>query len=137
MLALIIADIIGNKLFNHPVPGAIEVVAFLGVIVTALAIAFTYHLRGHIQVEFFILRLPPRLQTGIGLVVRILGMALFVLLAWRSYEYARVLQSTGEVSMTRGIPFYPFVYALGFSCIPVFLLLLLEFVKMIMKLVRK
>ena len=137
MLGLIVSDVIGIKIFNNPIPGAIEIVAFLGVMVTAFAIAYTYILRGHIRVEFFIIRLPARMQSIIASFVCILGIILFILLAWRSYEYGRVLQSTGEVSMTQGIPFYPFVYALAFCCIPVCLVLLVELLKSILKAVAK
>ena len=137
MLGLIIADIIGIKLFSNPIDGAIEIVAFLGVLVTAFAIAYTHVTGGHIKVEFLILRLPARAQSIIATFVFLLGIILFALLAWRSYEYGRVLQTTGEVSMTQGIPFYPFVYALAFCCIPICLVLLVELLKSVLKAVKK
>jgi len=137
MLGLIVADVIGIKIFNNPIPGAIEIVAFLGVVVTAFAIAYTHIVRGHIKVEFLIIRLPARVQAILGSFVFFLGIILFALLAWRSYEYGHVLQVTGEVSMTQGIPFYPFVYALAFCCIPVCLVLLVELIKSVLKAVKK
>lgn len=137
MLGLIVADVIGIKIFNNPIPGAIELVAFMGVVVTAFAIAYTHVVRGHIKVEFFIIRLRARTQSIIASVVYLLGIILFILLAWRSYEYGRVLQSTGEVSMTQGIPFYLFVYALAFCCIPVCLVLLVELIKSVLKAVKR
>ncbi|GAH43567.1 unnamed protein product [marine sediment metagenome] len=137
MLSLIVADIIGIKFFKWPIPGAIEMVGFLGVVVTAFAIAYTQVLRGHIQVEFFVMRLPRRAQASIIAFVSLLGMALFALLAWRSYDFAQVLQSTGEVSMTQRIPFYPFVHAIALCCIPVCLVLLVEFLKSVAKAVQK
>jgi TRAP-type C4-dicarboxylate transport system permease small subunit len=137
MLGLIVADVIGIKLFNNPIPGAIEMVAFLGVVITAFAIAYTYVLRGHIKVEFLVMRLPTRVQAIIASLVFLLGIILFALLAWRSYEYGRVLQVTGEVSMTQGIPFFPFVYALAFCCIPVCLILLVELLKSVLKAAKK
>jgi len=137
MLGLVVADVVGIKLFKHPIPGAIEIIAFLGVVVTAFAIAYTQALRGHIQVEFVVMRLPRRVQAAAASFVLLLGLALFAVLAWRSYEFGRVLQVTGEVSMTQGIPFYPFVQALAFCCIPVCLVLLAEFLKSVMKAVRR
>ena len=137
MLGLAVADIIGIKLFKHPIPGGIEVVAFLGVVVTGFAIAYTQVVHGHIRVEFVVLRLPKRAQAVIFAVVSFLGLVFFALLAWRSYDFGRVLQTTGEVSMTQGIPFYPFVYAIAFCCIPVCLVLLAEFLKSVAKAVNK
>ena len=137
MLGLVVADIVGIKLFKWPIPGGIEMVAFLGVVVVAFAIAYTQVLRGHIQVEFFVMRLPKRVQAGIAAFTSLLGVALFAVLAWRSVDFGRVLQATGEVSMTQGIPFYPFVYAIAFCCIPVCLLLLVGFLRSVMKAVEK
>ena len=137
MLALTIADIIGIKLFKSPVPGAIEIVGFLGIVVTTFAIAYTYILRGHIRVEFFVTQLPLRWRAGINALVSLVGIVLFVLLAWQSYVYGHILQTTGEVSMTQRIPFYPFVYAIAFSCIPVCLVLLLEFLQSALRIVQK
>ena len=137
MLGLIVADIIGIKFFKHPIPGAIEMVAFLAVVVTAFAIAYTQVAKGHIQVEFFVIRMPKRAQAGVTALVSLLGVALFVLLAWQSYEFGRTLQVTGEVSMTQRIPFYPFVYAIAFCCLPICLVLLVEFLKSVTKAVKK
>ena len=137
MLCLVVADIIGIKLFNNPIPGGIEIVAFLGVVVTAFAIAYTQVLRGHIQVEFVVMRLPQRVQAVVRAFVCLLGVVLFALLAWRSVDYGLSLQATGTVSMTRGIPFYPFVHAIAFCCIPVCLMLLVEFLKSVTKAVKE
>jgi len=137
MLSLVVADIIGNKLFNNPIPGGIEIVAFLGVVVTAFAIAYTQVLRGNIQVEFVVMRLPQRVQPFIAAFVSLLGLMLFVLLAWRSVDYGLSLQTTGTVSMTQRIPFYPFVHSIAFCCIPVCLVLLVEFLRAVKKAVKK
>ena len=133
MLALIAADIIGAKLFKWPIPGGIEIVGFLSVIVIAFAIAQTQVVHGHIEVEFLVTRLPKTAQKVIASIIYLFSMALFALLAWRSYDFGHTLQVSGEVSMTQGIPFYPFVYALAFCCIPVFLVLLVQLLKEVTK----
>jgi len=143
MLTLAVADIFGIKLaqagvpFFRPIPGGIEVVAFLGVVVTGFAIAYTQVLRGHIQVEFVVMRMPQRVQGAIAAFVCLLGLILFILLGWQSVEYGISLQRVGTVSMTQGIPFYPFVYAIAFCCIPICLLLLVEFLRSVLKVLRK
>jgi TRAP-type C4-dicarboxylate transport system permease small subunit len=137
MLGLTVADIIGIKLLSWPIPGGIEFVAFLGVVVTAFAIAYTQVLRGHIEVEFVVMRLPPRIQAAIAVFVWFLSLVLFVLLAWQSIDYGLSLQTTGTVSMTQRIPFYPFVYGIAFCCIPVCLVLVVELLKSVTRVVKK
>ena len=133
MLGLFVADIIGIKFFKYPVPGAIEFVGFLGVVVIAFALSHTEVRHGNIQVDFFVMHLPRQLQASLTALVSLLGVALFALLSWQSYTFGRVLQTTGEVSMTQNIPFYPFVYAIAFCCLPLCLVLLVKCLKSIMK----
>ena len=133
MLAFIVADVIGAKLFKWPIPGGIEMVGFLGVVVIAFAIAQTQVVRGHIEVEFLVMRLPQTAQKVIAALVYLLGMALFALLAWRSCDFAHTLHVKGEVSMTGEIPFYPFVYGIAFCCISVFLILMAQFLRAVTK----
>lgn len=133
MLALVVVDIIAAKVFKWPIPGGIEMVGFLGVIVISFAIAYTQVLRGHIEIEFLVTRLPKTAQKVIAGVVYCLGMVLFALLAWKSYDYGHVLQVSGEVSMTQEIPFYPFVYSIAFCSISVFLVLLVQLFRTVIK----
>lgn len=131
MLTWIVADIIGNKLFNWPVPGSIEIVSFLGVMVIGFAIAYTQVLRGHIEVEFVVMRLPKAVQQIINLIVSFLGMLLFALLSWQSTVYGLELRASGEVSMTQEIPFYPFVFCLALCCLVVCLILIVQILRLI------
>ncbi|MDD5702813.1 MAG: TRAP transporter small permease [Dehalococcoidales bacterium] len=133
MLVLTVADIIGIKIFASPVPGAIEVVAFMAVVVIGFAIAYTQAQHGHIAVDFIVMKLPPRANAIINPLMLILAMALFVFLAWRTLDYGQNLMATGEVSMTQRIPFYPFIFALAFCFLVTFLVLVMEFIKAILK----
>jgi TRAP-type C4-dicarboxylate transport system permease small subunit len=133
MLVLVVADIIGIKIFSKPIPGGIEVTAFLGVVALGFAIAYTQVLHGHIQVDFLIMYLPARMKAILETLTILFSMILFVLLTWQSYKYGIVLRDSGEVSMTQRIPFYPFVFALAFCYLATFLVLLMDFIRAIMK----
>ena len=133
MLALIIADIISAKAFKWPIPGGIELVGFLGVVIIAFSIAHTQVLHGHIEVEFLTTRLSQKAQKVIACITYLFGMVLFAVLAWSSFNYAHSLQVGGEVSMTQEIPFYPFIYAMAFCSISVFLVLLVQLLRTIVK----
>ncbi|MDD4859266.1 MAG: TRAP transporter small permease [Dehalococcoidales bacterium] len=133
MLGLFVADIIGIKLLKHPVPGAIEFVGFLGVVVIAFALANTEVRHGNIQVDFFVEHMPPRLRAISTALVSLLSAVLFAILAWQSFLFGRTLQTTNEVSMTQNIPFYPFVYGIAFCSLPICLVLLVKFLKAVMK----
>jgi TRAP-type C4-dicarboxylate transport system permease small subunit len=126
MLALIIFDVIGAKLFRSPIPGGIEMVGLLCVAVIAFSLAQTQILRGNIEVEFLTNRLPSMAQRIISMIIFCLGIVLFTLLAWQSLEYGYELQTKGEVSMTRGIALYPFVYIIAICSFWVVLVLVAQ-----------
>jgi TRAP-type C4-dicarboxylate transport system permease small subunit len=133
MLVLVTADIIANKAFKYPIPGGIEFVSFMAVVAIAFAIAETQLLHGHIEVEFIMSRIPALPQKVISTIVQVFIMILFALLSWRSFIYGNEIRLVGEVSMTRGIPFYPFIYAIGVCSIIVFLVALLQLLKIYIK----
>ena len=137
MLVLIVADVIGIKIFSRPVPGGIELVGFLAVIAIAFAMGYTQMMRGHIAVDFIVGTFPRRAKRVIHVLTGLFGVCLLALMAYYSFKYAGKLKGTGEVSMTQKIPFYPFVYAMAVCFVATLLLLLLELAKSIVKAVRQ
>lgn len=137
MLVLSIADVIGIKIFNTPVPGAPEFIAFLAVLVIAFAMGYTLIERAHIQVDVFVNKFPARLKSFVETLVSLLGFCLFALLAYYSVIYGNQLLKVKEVSMTQHIPFYPFVYAEALACLPVSAYLLMEAVRGFTKMVKR
>lgn len=136
MMLLTTADVIGRS-FRRPIPGTFEIIGFLCVVVVAFAIAYTQILRGHISVEIVVSRLPQRAQGIIGSIMCLLGLGLFILLAWQSIGLARDVWVSGWVSPTEKIPFFPFIYGIALACVPICLVLLVEFLKSLAKAVRK
>jgi TRAP-type C4-dicarboxylate transport system permease small subunit len=137
MLALVVADIIGIKLLAHPIPGGIEVVAFLGVVVIGFAMSYTQVLKGHILVDFVVSKFPKKVQAVLEVFVCLLGVFTFLILTWRCIDYGLSLQNSGEVSMTQKIPFYPFIYALALCALSLSLTLIIDMIKAAQKVVNR
>lgn len=136
MLVLIVADVVGIKVFAQPVRGGIEFVTFFAVVTIAFAVPHTYERRGHVSVDFIVDHFPRRLRMPVDLLVAIFAAVLLGLLTWYGFKYARDLQASGEVSMTQKIPFYPFVYGMAVSFAATLLLILLDLVKIVRKVVQ-
>jgi TRAP-type C4-dicarboxylate transport system permease small subunit len=137
MLLLIVADVIGIKVFSSPVPGGIELVSFLAVIAIAFAVGHTQVMRGHVAVDFIIEKFPRRAKLVIDVITVFFCVCLLAAMAWYSFSYAAKLRTTGEVSMTQEIPFYPFVYGMAVCFVVTFLVLVRDLVKTIAKAVDK
>lgn len=137
MVGVVSFDIIGAKVFSFPLPGAVELVSFLGVVVAGFSAARTYDVGRHIRVDFILMLLPVRAQRTLSRIALLLSILLFLLLIWRTFLYGRDIQQAGEVSLTLNIPYTPLVYGLALACIPLFLLLVGEFMHSLIKVKKK
>lgn len=137
MMFITCIDVIGAKLFLRPVLGAIDIVMLSQVVAISFAAAMTLILGRHVQVEFFITRLPRRVQVVTDSIVFFLGLFFFVLVVWRLCVHGYHFQTGGEMSATARIPLYLFAYGIALASIPVCLVLLLDFLKSIGKIVQR
>lgn len=113
----------------RPIPGTYELVCFLGSVAVAFAMAHTSVEKGHVAVSLIVQLLPKRAQAFIESITSSFGFILFALLSWQSVLYANDLRSSGEVSLTLELPFYPFVYGISFAAFAVCLVLLVDLFK--------
>jgi len=130
VLAIIIStviDVVGRKVFNWPLPGNTEIVSLVQVIAVAGALAITKIDGRHVRIEL----IDKLRQPALGIVhalVALVGLALFILLTWKSFSYAEALRNHHEITATIKIPIYPFAIWLFVCCIPVVLILIKEFI---------
>ncbi len=136
MMLLTCADVV-LRYFRRPIPGTYELVCFLGAVAVAFAMAYTSVEKGHVAVSFVVNLFPLRIQGLIESITIGFGLLFFALIAWQSTTYANELRLSGEISLTLELPFYPFVYGIGFSAAIVCLVLVSDLYKNLMKLFAK
>ena len=112
MMALTVADVV-LRLFRMPIPGTYEIVSFMGAVAVSFAVAHTSVEKGHVAVSLVVQLLPKRAQAVIESILAVLGIILFALIAWQSVLYGLDCQSSGEVSLTLQLPFYPIIYGVA------------------------
>lgn len=136
IMVLTCVDVVSSKLFLAPVFGALDVIMLAQLIAVSFAIAITLIVGRHVEVEFFVMLLPKRLQSAVDCIVNFLGLGLFILVVWRLFAYGYGMQIGGEESMTARIPMAPFAYAAAVGCIPVCLVFLQKLLTSIVKTVK-
>ena len=120
-----------------PIPGTYELVCFFGSVAVAFAMAHTSVERGHVAVSIVVRLFPKKVQAVIETITTLFGIIFFILLSWQSVLYAGELSARGEVSATLQLPFYPFVYGIGFASASVCLVLLVDLSKSLPEVFRK
>ncbi len=136
MMILTCGDVI-LRFFRRPIPGTYELVCFLGAVAVAFAMAHTTVEKGHVAVSLVVRLFPARIQGIVESITSTFGFIFFALIAWQSVLYGHDLYTSGEVSLTLQLPFYPFVYGIGFSAAAVCLVLLTDLFKNLMKVFGK
>ncbi len=123
VMLLTLADV-ALRLFRRPIPGAYELVCFLGAFVFAFALPYTSWRRQQIFVDFFINNLSRRARAAIHVVTRCLVAFLFVWLTWNLMSYGADLLRSGELTITLHLPLFPVPYIVGIcsalQCLVVF-----------------
>ncbi len=115
IMLLTVADVV-LRLFGSPIVGTFEMVGLGGAVVIGFAIPITSWMRGHIFVDFFYQKCPKSVQNIMNTITRLMGIGLFVLIGWNLFKVAFELYKSGEVTLTRQLPFYPIAYGLGVCC---------------------
>ena len=129
-------DVVGAKVFRTPIFGALDFVMLAQLIAVSFAVAIALIMGKHVQVEFFVMLLPKRLQSGIDCIVNFLSMVLFIVIVWQLFAYGYGMQIGGEESMTARVPLAPFAYAAAVGIIPVCFIYLHKLLTSIVKVLK-
>jgi TRAP-type C4-dicarboxylate transport system permease small subunit len=94
----VVVDVTGRYVFNHPLPGTIETVAYYYmVMVTALPFAYVTRNQGQITVEMFTEWMPRRPLLGLEAFAGFIMLIYVAVLAWKIGEEAVEMTRIGEV----------------------------------------
>ncbi|MBI5342731.1 MAG: TRAP transporter small permease [Deltaproteobacteria bacterium] len=125
LLTLLATLNVALRIFRVPVGGTYEVVSFLGAIVTAGALGYTQKRKDHIVVDILSDKYPDPVKRIADRISHFLMLVLFSIVSWQTLVYGKRLASTGELSETLKIAYYPFVFlvSLGFAVLAFTILL--------------
>jgi TRAP-type C4-dicarboxylate transport system permease small subunit len=115
-----------------PIKGTFELMGFFGAVLTTFSLGYTQIHKGHILVDILTDRFPDRIQNAVNLIGHFISMSFFILVSWQIAKWANTLRTTGEITETLRIIYYPFTYAAAFGCGVLALVFLIDFLKIIL-----
>lgn len=110
VMAFTVYNVLGRWLFGAPLRGTVELTQLAMIGIVYLGLAYAQHRDNHIAVGLLYQRFGPRIRMVLDVFSAVLSMIILVLLSWRLYEYAAVLEAGGRTTASRGIPLHPFAY---------------------------
>jgi TRAP-type C4-dicarboxylate transport system permease small subunit len=128
MMLFTTLDVIMRYL-GKPILGSFELVSLAGVAVIGFAMPHTSWTLAHVNVDFLVTSMNEPGQKVTNVATRILSIALFAALGVFLIKKGLYMASTGEVTSTLQIPFYPVSYGLAVCCFLQCLILVCQIVK--------
>jgi len=123
------ADVIGRYLFNKPIIGTMERGELLLALMVFLSWGHTQIKKGHVNVELFISRFPPRAQAITNFATTFLALVLFSLIAWQGALSAKATYESGRLVYVIHWPRAPFQFFVPLGALILCLVLIVELVQ--------
>jgi len=133
-LILTFVDVMGYKVVRRPILGAYDVVTFLLLVTLASMGSVTLINDRHLSVGLIVSKFPKRVQAVVESVVSLLSLVVAVAVIWYSIVFGLRLIKSGDISLTTGIPLYPFAFIIAAGFVPIALLFFTKAVKAILSL---
>ncbi len=105
-----------NQWLHLSFVGAYDIVKIAGALSLAAALPYTTAVKGHVAIEYFFHKLNRLGRVIVDSILRLLGMALFVFLGWRSVLYGLAFQRNRQVSLTLELPIFWVPWVMAFCC---------------------
>ena len=105
LMIITAVDVVSRDVFNHPIPGTVELSQYMLAVFILLGLAYTHQVKAHVAVSLFTSRLPPYTQSILNIVASLLCLFISCILAWQGWVVG-VEERT--VSDMLRVPQYPF-----------------------------
>jgi TRAP-type C4-dicarboxylate transport system permease small subunit len=115
MMLLTVADVV-LRAGGRPILGVYELVALSLAIVIGFTIPKVSLDRGHVYMEIVLDRLSKRNRAIMNTLTRVLCTLLFIIIGYNLFLIGREFHTSGEVSSTLKLPFFPIAYFVGVCC---------------------
>lgn len=105
IMVLIFANAVLRKLFNAPLPAALEITQALLVAVIMLPFAFTQWRKEHVNTVFFTARLSRSTRRNLQFIFLVIGFFLFAAVTYGTFHYALRAYNINEMAWGATIQF--------------------------------
>lgn len=107
--------LIMRKALNAPITGAEDILILVLVAIVALSIPLGARTGAHIEIEVFESRMSVWFAKWSMIVMKLLGIALLLTMAWRTWHAGQSASRFGETTQQLLLSYEPFYYLLAVS----------------------
>jgi TRAP-type C4-dicarboxylate transport system permease small subunit len=104
MALMSVYSIVGRSLLNKPVMGDYEMVQMMSAVAVAMALPFCQMVGGHVIVDFFTAKAPPRLNAALDALAALLLATCAFAIAWRIILATLEFRQNHDATMLLNLP---------------------------------
>ncbi len=105
LMLITAVDVVARDVFNHPIPGTVELSQYMLAVFILLGLAYTQQVKAHVAVSLFTSRLPPYTQFIFNIVASLLCLFITCIITWQGWMVG--IEEKTVSDMLR-VPQYPF-----------------------------
>ncbi|WP_054703597.1 TRAP transporter small permease [Bacillus sp. JCM 19041] len=136
MIVCVTIDVAGRFFFNRPLVGSFEATELGLAILVFFSLSMTHLYEEHISIDFFVTKLPNRIQHFIQLIIESALFFVLIIMIFQTISYGTRLYERGTTTSDLLLPVYPFLYCIAFAAFVFALLALSNICKSIYKAVN-
>jgi TRAP-type C4-dicarboxylate transport system permease small subunit len=105
LMIITAGDVVGRDVFNHPIPGTVELSQCMLAVFILLGLAYSQQVKAHVGVSVITSRLPHHAQLILSIVATLLCLFISCILVWQGWVVG--IEEKTVSDMLR-VPQYPF-----------------------------
>jgi TRAP-type C4-dicarboxylate transport system permease small subunit len=134
LMLITAADVVARDVFNHPIPGTVELSQYMLAVFILLGFAYAHQVKAHVAVSIITSRLPHHAQLILYVITTLIGLFIFSILAWQGWVVG--IEERTVSDMLR-VPQYPFRLLVAVAAFLICLELLIDLGDSLKKLVGR
>ena len=105
LMIITAVDVVSRDVFNHPIPGTVELSQYMLAVFVLLGLAYTQQVKAHVAVSLFTSRLSRPVQLSLNILSAVLCLFISFVIAWQGWVVG--IEEKTVSDMLR-VPQYPF-----------------------------
>jgi len=134
LMIITAVDVVGRDVFNHPIPGTVELSQYMLAVFILLGLAYTHQVKAHVAVSIFTSHLNDRGQLIVNIITTLLCLLISFIIAWQGWVVG--IEERAVSDMLR-VPQYPFRLLVALAAFLLCLELLIDLGDSLKKLVGR
>jgi len=134
LMVITAVDVVGRDIFNHPIPGTVELSQYMLAVFILLGLAYSHQVKAHVAVSIITSRLSRPVQLILNILITLVCLFISFIIAWQGWVVG--IEEKTVSDMLR-VPQYPFRLLVAVAACLMCLELLIDLGDSLRKLARR